>query len=274
MDKRVVFHIDDIWSSLSANRAALDLLKNGRATSWSIMVPCSGFSDAISKTKKIKNIDLWVHLTLTSEWLSDNLKWRPTLPSQEVPSLIDDRWYFLSSVDDILHKANPEEIKKELINQVEIAENSGIDISHLDSHMWVLFHKKLFPLYKDLANIFKIQPFLTRPKPLDTLWHWFYECDQYIDDLVSEWFNVFDGFDADSLYQWKKDYNLHCIDRIKSIETWTTYFLLHVLDNNVNDIEKTPDFLARQNEYNFFRSNILDTLIEDQDIKKIMVKEL
>lgn len=274
MSKRVVVHIDDICSSMSANKAAFYLLDNWRASSWSIIVPGHWFSGLVDRKHDINKYDLWVHLTLTSERLTETLKYKPTLPLNEVSSLVDSNWYFWPEIDDVLYKARPEEIRKELINQVIIAQKYWIDVSHIDSHMWVLLHEKLFFIYKELANIFKIQPFLVKSKPWEGLWNRFYRCDKHIDDLVNKWFNVFDNFDANSLYQWEKKYNPHSIDRIMSIKEWTTYFLLHVLDDDVNDIEKTPDYLARQNEYRFFWSDIADNIFEEQHIKKITMKEL
>ena len=274
LEKKAVVHIDDIWSSLNANRAAFSLLDTWRANSWSIMVPGHWFSDAVDRKNHITKYDIWVHLTLTSEWLTGALRWKPTLPLHEVPSLVDSDWYFRSAIDDVLYKAHPEEIRNELMHQIIIAQKSWIAVSHIDSHMWVLLHEKMFPLYKELADVFRIQPFLAKSKPWDRRWNRFYGCDKYIDNLVDNWFKVFDDFDANSLYQWEKDYNMHCRDRIQSIKVWTTYFLLHVLDDDIKDIEKTPDHLARQNEYRFFGSDIADRVFEEQHIKKITVKEL
>lgn len=274
MERKAVVHVDDIGSSISANRAAFSLFNRWCASSWSVMVPGHWFLDAVDRKNHIDAYDLWVHLTLTSEWLNDTLKWKPTLPLDEVPSLVDPDWYLWPTIDDVLYKANPIEIKNELLHQIMIAQRAWIVVSHIDSHMWVLLHEKLFPLYKELADICKIQPFIAKSKPGDGKGNRFYGCDNHINDLIESWFKVFDDCNADSLYQWEKDYNLHCIDRIKSIKGWTTYFLLHVLGDDINDIEKTSDYLARQEEFRFFWSNIADKMFEEQHIKKITMKEL
>lgn len=274
MEKKVVVHIDDIGSSISANRAAFSLLDRWCASSWSIIVPAHWFLDAVNEQNHIDAYDIWVHLTLTSEWLTNVLKWKPTLPLHEVPSLVDPDWCFRPTIDDVLYKANPEEIRNELIHQIVIAQRAWINVSHIDSHMWVLLHENMFPLYKELADIFKIQPFITKSKPWDGKWNRFYGCDSYIDDLIDSWFKSFDHFEANSLYHWEKDYNAHCIDRINSLKGGTTYFLLHVLGDNINEIERTPDFMARQKEYHFFRSDIANKVFEEQHIKKITMKEL
>ena len=274
MEKRIVIHVDDMGSSISANRAAFSLLQNGHASSGSIMVPGNWFSDIIEQTNKIQDMDLWIHLTLTSERGDEERKRKPTLPRFEVPSLVDANWYFWPNIDDVLHKANAEEIRRETMNQIIIAQESGINISHIDSHMWVLLHKELFPIYQELAMVFNIQPFIAFSKPWEKKGNRFYDCDTHINNLKTHWFKVFDNLDANSLYHWEKQYNLHCRERITSVKQWTTYFLIHALDENTSDRDKTPDYQARQNEYVFFSSWEGRALLESEGIEKISMKNL
>jgi chitin disaccharide deacetylase len=272
--KEVILHIDDIGISKSANRSALNLFQKWRATSGSIIVPWQWFEDIRMKKDAFNKYDIWVHLTLTSERLLETLKRKPTLPKEEVSSLINKDWYFLSNIDDILYKSKHEEIKKELINQILIAKNAWIEVSHIDSHMGVLLHKKLFHIYIDIANIFWLQPFIVKPKITDTLWNWFYDCDRFIDDALNSWFKIIDNFDSDSLYKWDKSYSNHCIERINSIKGWTTYFLLHVLDDHTNANEQTSDYILRNKEYKFFNSKLSDDIFKLKNINKITTKHI
>jgi len=265
--KNVIFHIDDIWSSKCSNDAAFDLFDSGIATSGSIMVPCKWFEDVVKRYKPIKEIDLWVHLTLTSEWKDWHLKWWPVTPQNEVPSLVDDSWYFYSSLDEVFEKASQDDIKKELSNQIIKTIDSGIPVSHIDSHMGVLLHRKLFHIYKELAELFNIQPFIAKPKKWDSLGNRFYWCDKYIYDLENKWFKCVDHYDADSLYNWN-DFEEYEISRINKIQNWTTYFLLHVLWESVPNLDITPDAKQRQNEYRFFKSKELEKCINRNKIKR------
>ncbi len=274
MEKKVVIHVDDIGSSRDANRAAFSLLQNGSATSWSIMVPGKWFLEAIDCVRKNTSIDIWVHLTLTSEWDHPFLKWKPTLLWSEVPSLIDTEWYLRSNVDDVLAKADPEEIKEEIINQIKIAQSTGINISHIDSHMWILLHEKFFPIYQEVADRFAIQPFLARSRPWDGKWNWFYGCDDSVDNLVSHGYKTFDHFDANSLSPWKKEYSTYCKDRIQSIKAGTTYFLIHVLDNHCTNEWMTPDYGNRLKEYRFFGSDVASKIFTENKIQKITMNQL
>lgn len=264
--KKVIFHIDDIWCSESANRAAFVLFLQWEATSGSIMVPCKAFENVLEYD--LNGIDLWVHLTLTSEWDDPLQKRWPTLPVSEVPTLVDKDWFFWKTLDEVYEHADPEQIYDELDNQIRIAREAGIQVSHIDSHMGVLLHKKLFPLYAQLAIDNEVQPFICYPKQADTLWHRFYRCTEEIQRLVAEWFKVLDTYEPNWLYPWN-NHTTHSQKRIKGCVSWTTYFLLHVLDHQISEDEKIPDYKARQNEYEDFVSWKMDEVIKSQNIIKV-----
>lgn len=274
MNKKVVFHIDDIWLSQSTNRAAFDLLNNNLATSWSIMIPCSWVEDIISNYKKeLLMLDLWIHLTLTSEWPHSHQKRKPTLPINDVKSLVDSEWYFYSNIDNVFENANHEEIKKELWNQIELAKKMGIRVSHIDSHMWVLLHKRFFHIYKEVALISKIQPFLCYPLLDHSLGNWFFDCNYHIDELRSRWFNIYDHYDYDSLYWWN-DFNEYEEKRMEKIKEGTTLFLIHVLTENLPPKDLIPDYLSRINEYKFLKSHGFHSLLKKFEIQSITTKEM
>lgn len=264
MNKKVVFHIDDIGSSIEANDTSIELFNKNIIKSWSVMVPWLAFKDAISKFNK-KNIDLWVHLTLTSErweWYSQT---KPTLPKYKSQSLVNKYWYFHSTIEDVLNYWDTKEIKNELINQIEILKDYGINPTHIDSHMGTLLHKKLFHIYKEIAQIFNIQPLISYPKPHYKEGNWFYGCKNDVKELQKMWFYIFDEISTDSIDNKKVlNYNLHCYDRLRRIKTWTTYFLLHVLNTPKNTI--SPDSDIRYLEYIFFSSNSFNNYINELNI--------
>ncbi len=271
--KKIIIHIDDIGVSKSANKASFDLLNSWFATSGSIMIPCKWFEDAIENYKKNIALDLWVHLTLTSERDNESMKWRPTLPISEVPSLVDKNGYFHSTLDEVFENANYEDIKKELCSQLEISLKAWLKPSHYDSHMGVLLHKKLFNIYLEIATLFKIQPFISQPKEWDSLGNRFYDCDIYIDKLKQIGFSVLDHYDANSLYNWN-DFNEYSKNRLKQIQDGTTYFLIHVLGEQIDYEDLCSDYISRQKEYDFFKSNEVKDILNQKDIQLISVKQL
>ena len=274
MVKKVAFHVDDIWSSISSNRAAFDLLKNNIASSWSIIVPWKWFEDAINKYKANPRSDLWIHLTLNSERRWDNPQWGPTLPISQVKTLVDSNWKFYQSLDEVFENASYEDIKRELSNQIEIALRTWLNFSHLDVHMWVLLHKKLFWVYKELVELFSIPPFMCYPKKWDTLWNWFYGCEDHINNLVQKWYKCFDNFDANSPNEWQKTDSSHMMSRIDNIKDWTTYFLLHVLPSDIDHEDHTPDEKHRQSEYKLIQSGEVRRIINEKRIQKSKVVDI
>lgn len=264
--KQVIFHIDDLWSSIGANRAAFALFWQWEATSGSIIVPGKAFNDILKYN--LDGIDLWVHLTLTSEWDDPSQKRWPTLPISQVPTLVDKDWFFWKTLDEVFEHADPEQIYHELNNQIKIAREAWIKVSHIDSHMGVLLHKKLFHIYAQLAIDNKVQPFICYPRKTDWLWHRFFHCEEEIKLLICTWFKVLDAYEPNSLYQWS-DHTTHSIKRIERCTPWTTYFLMHVLNHQISEDEKTPDYKARQSEYQDFISWKMSDAIISQNIIRI-----
>lgn len=274
MNKKVAFHIDDIWSSISSNRAAFDLLNNNFACSWSVMVPWKWFSDAMNTYKKNPELDLWIHLTLNSEWRWDSPQRGPTLPTSQTKSLIDSNWKFYQTLDEVFEKASYEEIKKELVNQIEIALKTWLNFSHLDAHMWIILHKKLFWVYKELVELFWIPPFICYPKEGDSLWNWFYWCEKQIKDLEQKWYKCFNNFDANSPNEWEKSDAMHIKNRIENIRDWTTYFLLHVMPQHIHYEDHIPDEKHRQSEYSIIQSEEIQWMIKEKNIQKSKVVDI
>jgi len=123
----LIVNCDDLGSSRSANVAVYEALRDGIATSATLMVPCPWARDAAAM---YRGEDVGVHLTLTSEWT--NYRWGPITHS---PSLLDGDGGFPRTVEDVWDHADLDEVRKECRAQVERAIYWGFDVSHLDSHM-------------------------------------------------------------------------------------------------------------------------------------------
>jgi predicted glycoside hydrolase/deacetylase ChbG (UPF0249 family) len=145
----VIINCDDLGSSRAANVAIYDALRNGVATSASLMVPCPWARDAAAM---YRGEDVGVHLTLNAEW--DNYRWGPITHS---PSLLDGDGGFPRTITDVWDHADLDEVRKELRAQVERSIVWGFDISHLDSHMGTLqLRAEFFDVYVELAVDFDL----------------------------------------------------------------------------------------------------------------------
>lgn len=142
--KLLIVNCDDLGSSRSANVAVYDALRNGVATSASMMTPCPWARDAAAQ---YRGEDVGVHLTLNSEW--ETYRWGPLT---HAPSLLDGDGGFPRTIEDTWDHADLDEVRRELRAQVERAILWGFDVSHLDSHMGTLqLRADFFDVYVELA---------------------------------------------------------------------------------------------------------------------------
>jgi predicted glycoside hydrolase/deacetylase ChbG (UPF0249 family) len=140
----VIFNCDDLGSCRSANVAIYQALRDGLATTATLMVPCPWARDAAAM---YRGEDVGVHLTLNSEW--SNYRWGPITHS---PSLLDGDGGFPRTVEDVWDHADLDEVRKECRAQVERAIYWGFDVTHLDSHMGTMqLRPAFFDVYLETA---------------------------------------------------------------------------------------------------------------------------
>ena len=163
-DKIIMVHADDIGMSHSVNIASIEAFKHNMVTSGSIMVPCPWFPEIADYAKQHPELDLGLHLTLTSEW--KYLRWRPVAPLDKVPGLLDEQGFMWKSERQTAMKATPQEIEIELRAQIDRALAFGIKPTHLDTHMGTLYTRKdFFEVYVKLGKEYKLPIMAMRPTP-------------------------------------------------------------------------------------------------------------
>jgi len=148
---------DDMGFSHAANEAIIESYKNGVMKTVELMPVTPWFTEAVVMLKEHPDLDVGIHLALTSEWT--NLKWRPLT---HVPSLVDSNGYFYPMVWQQGHFAPStsiqkaewkiEEIEKELRAQIELAIKHVPNTSHMGGHMgFAGLDSKIGDLMKKLA---------------------------------------------------------------------------------------------------------------------------
>jgi len=143
-DRVLILTCDDLGSSHAANVGVYESLRDGIATSASLMVPCPWAREAAAR---YRGEDVGVHLTLNAEY--ERYRWGPVT---HAPSLLDGDGGFPRTLADLWDHADLDETRRELRAQVERAILWGFDISHLDSHMGsVQLKPEFFDIYLDLA---------------------------------------------------------------------------------------------------------------------------
>jgi predicted glycoside hydrolase/deacetylase ChbG (UPF0249 family) len=139
-DIKLIIRGDDIASSHAANIGCIESYQNGIMTSVELMPPCPWFFEAVKMLNENPNLDVGVHLTLTSEW--DYIKWRPIT---KCPGLTDDAGNFFPMVwknenyplNSSISESNwtIEEVEKELRAQIKLSLKYVPHCSHISSHM-------------------------------------------------------------------------------------------------------------------------------------------
>lgn len=163
-EKVILIHADDIGMSHTVNAATIEAFKQGMVTSGAIMVPCAWFPEIADHAKQHPELDLGLHLTLTSEW--KYLRWRPVAPLANVPGLVDDEGFMWRSERQTAIKGSAKEVEFELRAQIDRALAFGIKPTHLDTHMGTLYTRKdFFEVYVKLGKEYRIPIMAMRPTP-------------------------------------------------------------------------------------------------------------
>ncbi len=136
MERYLIINADDFGMCRSANFAVFDLLKSGGITSSTIMAPCGWAPEAVKFAKEHPEFAIGVHLTTTSEW--ENYRWGPVGVGANA-SMRDKDGYFYHECDDFENHADLDEVKNEIVAQIEKLKALGLNPSHLDNHMGSLY---------------------------------------------------------------------------------------------------------------------------------------
>lgn len=133
----LILHVDDVGMSRDSNEGAIEATGKGVATSMSVMMPCPWVPGFIHYLKEHPDLDAGLHLTLTSEW--KEYRWGPVAGRTTTPGLVDAEGAMWRSVKDVVSHASPDEVEREIREQLQRAKNMGFQPTHLDSHMGTLF---------------------------------------------------------------------------------------------------------------------------------------
>jgi hypothetical protein len=268
--KLLIIHADDLGVSHSENAASIHAMEKGVVTSGSIMVPCPWFPEIAAYAKANPKADLGLHLTLTSEWKL--YKWRPVTPHDDVASLLDAHGFLNESTAAFLQKAKPEDVEKELRNQIERAKQFGIDPTHFDSHMAaaIAAPQHLEVLLK-LGREYKVPVHIG--KEFSTIFNFDFSKHVTERDVVVDRTIMATG------PAYKNGMEAFYTTQLKSLQPGLTVLLLHAAYDNDEMKAVTiqhEDFGSawRQQDLNFFSSEKCKKLIADEKIQLITWREV
>ncbi len=140
-DIRLLVRSDDMGMAHAVNIACLRTVTDGIARSIEVIVPSPWFLEAAAMLNEHPEIDVGVHLDLTSEW--SGVKWGPVL--KDVPSLVDENGHFHPTTNQFRNWPRStgiaesgwkiEEVERELRAQIEMALRLLPNVTHLSAHM-------------------------------------------------------------------------------------------------------------------------------------------
>jgi predicted glycoside hydrolase/deacetylase ChbG (UPF0249 family) len=157
-DRVAVLHADDLGMCQATVAACAELADSGLPCCGSAMVPCPWFGAAADLARSRPALDLGVHLTLTSEWAS--YRWRPISTLDPGSGLLDEEGFLHRSRDAARRHARPAAAGAEMAAQLARALAAGVDVTHLDAHMYAALAPELLPRYARLALDHALPAFL------------------------------------------------------------------------------------------------------------------
>lgn len=268
----LMIHADDAGLCHSENQATMHCLEEGSVNSCSVMVNCPGFDEMASYLRLNPQFDHGIHLTLTCEWL--DYKFGPVLSHDEVPSLVDENGNFFRDRKTLLLNAKPEEVRKEVRGQIHKGLDSGLQPSHIDSHMYSMgISNEIFDIYREAGKEFDL-PVLVNGRLLSEV--------SGLDPatvLGSADFQVpnihlghFDHFKEGRLGDFYKE-------TIENLVPGLHMILIHPAydDREMQEITRDhPNFGSawRQADTDFFSSLECKTLLKDKGVRMIDWKEI
>ena len=135
----LILTADDFGRNRAANLGIIKGIEEGMVTSVALMPVGSAAEEAYDYISKHPELDVGVHLVLARDNIEP--RWKPILPPEEIPTLVESDSTFSTSIWWVFWQATGEDIEKELEAQIQAVLSRGIDPTSLS------FHKGFFQMH-------------------------------------------------------------------------------------------------------------------------------
>ena len=132
---KLLSRADDFGSARCANSAIIEGLKSTQVVrNVSCMAVGAFIEEGAEELKRYKDIDVGVHLTITSEW--SGMRWGPLSDEGRKAGVTEEDGTFARTREQLI-KLNPDipRIIKEYSRQLDLLTKMGLKIVYADSHM-------------------------------------------------------------------------------------------------------------------------------------------
>lgn len=155
MKIKVVFNADDFGISHGVNLAIVKAHEEGVLTSASLMVNQKYTEEAVQLAKKHNRLKIGLHVDLTNEW--------PVLSVEEIPLLVDRKtgklkhgFLKLLMLSVFRRSEFSSQVESEIRAQVNKFNETGLFLSHIDSHRHVHMIPAVFKVMQRVKEEFNI----------------------------------------------------------------------------------------------------------------------
>jgi len=136
--KQLIVNADDLGLTAGVNRGILRAFQDGIVTSASLLVTGSAFEEAVALARQNPKLNVGLHVTLVEE--------RAVLGRDALPTLVDETGRLPRTSGEFLRRAflgriSWDEVEREIAAQIACFQETGVRLSHLDSHQ----HLHMFP---------------------------------------------------------------------------------------------------------------------------------
>jgi predicted glycoside hydrolase/deacetylase ChbG (UPF0249 family) len=275
-DRVVIIHTDDIGMCQATVSAFADLVDFGLISAGAVMVPCPWFPQVAAYCRQHPQVDLGVHLTLTSE--HDRCRWGPISTRDPASGLIDAEGYFYRQSEEVQEHGDAAAVELELKAQVDRALAAGIDVTHIDTHMGTVAHPKFIPAYVQLAVQHDLPPMILRldeagwrKMGMDS------ETAAFAAQLVQQW--EAQGLPLlDHLTMLPLDQPADRVELVKktfdALPPGLTHFIIHPAQDTPELRSITPSWQGRVADYRAFTSEELCAYVKNSGVRVIGYRAL
>ena len=270
--RALVIHADDVGMCWAEHDASIRAMEKGSVTCGSAMVPCSWFPATARACKKNPDLDMGIHLTLTSEW--GVYRWGPLAGRDRVPLLVDDEGYLWHEVPQVYRSVGShiDQVITEVQAQIDLYRKQGLEPSHLDSHMGTLFYNEAY--FKATCNVALKNdiPFMVfnysdqvaeevgRKLP--------YYDKSLVRKLAAAGFPLFDAFYGEELVDedYDKGFDNYC-ERLSNLKPGVSMMILHMGVDSPELKNVTARHAARDQQFRIFSDPKMADFIKEQGIR-------
>jgi predicted glycoside hydrolase/deacetylase ChbG (UPF0249 family) len=275
-DRVAIIHTDDIGMCYASVAAYQELHEYGLISAGSVMVPCPWMPMIAAFNNSHPEVDLGVHITLTSEW--DLYRWKPISTFDFASGLLDVDGYFHKTSEAVAQYADPVYVEKEINAQIDRAIAMGIQPTHIDTHMFSVATDKLLSIYIRIGLERGVPPMLIRLTHKELQEFGLSEAAattilEHFDEYEDQCIPIMDQIMMMSLEEPENRIG-QAKALFAAIKPGITYFITHPSVDTPELRALAPDWRCRVEDYKILKSDELRQFIHEQGIQVIGYRAL